>query len=550
MRRRAERATGATMTNTTPTPRRSIWAWGNESDEPTDADRRAEADRLAALSGRPVEAKPLPTLETIALRPPRIRVPAALAEFCHSDDYQRASRTFGRSFVDRVRAVNGDYAHPPDVVARPREEDEVRAVLEWCSDAGHVVIPFGGGSSVVDGVNPPAAADSVVTLDLAEMNEVLTVDETSRAARIQAGALGPHLEAQLKPHGLTLRHFPQSFEHSSLGGWIATRSGGHYATNHTHIDDFVESLRMLTPAGVMESRRLPGSGAGPSPDRLAIGSEGMLGVITEAWMRLQKRPQYRASAGVTFASWESAYRGILRVVQAKLWPANLRLLDPLEARTAAGLDGSRALMVVGFESGDVPVGDPMRQAIAIAREAGGVVDDEEILIDDGRGAPTGREGAVGTWRKSFITGPYEANRSMGLGRVADTFETAITWDRWPAFDAAIREAVGRVLAETLDAPTLSCRFTHVYPDGPAPYYTFSGIGRQGAEIEQFFTIKRAASEAVIAAGGTITHHHAVGRQHRPWYDRQRPELFASALRAAKRELDPNGVMNPGVLIDP
>ena len=207
-------------------------------------------------------------------------------------------------------------------------------------------------------------------------------------------------------------------------------------------------------------------------------------------------------------------------------------------------------MVVGFESGDAPVGDLMRQAIAIAREAGGVVDDEEILIDDGRGAPTGREGAVGTWRKSFITGPYDANRSMGLGQVADTFETAITWDRWPAFDAAIREAVGRVLDETLEAPSLSCRFTHVYPDGPAPYYTFSGIGRQGAEIEQFFTIKRAASEAVIAAGGTITHHHAVGRQHRPWYDQQRPELFASALRAAKRELDPNGVMNPGVLIDP
>ena len=288
------------MTNTKPTPRRSIWAWGNESDEPTDAERRAEADRLAALSGRPVEAKPQPTLETIALRPPRVQAPTALADFCHTDDYQRASRTFGRSFVDRVRAVNGDYAHPPDIVARPREEDEVRAVLEWCSDAGHVVIPFGGGSSVVDGVNPPAAADSVVTLDLAEMNEVLTVDETSRAARIQAGALGPHLEAQLKPHGLTLRHFPQSFEHSSLGGWIATRSGGHYATNHTHIDDFVESLRMLTPAGVMESRRLPGSGAGPSPDRLAIGSEGMLGVITEAWMRVQKRPRYRASAGVTF----------------------------------------------------------------------------------------------------------------------------------------------------------------------------------------------------------------------------------------------------------
>jgi len=498
----------------------------------------------------PVEAKPLPTLASVELRPSRVTAPAALADFCHEDDYYRASRTFGRSFVDRVRAVNGDFAHPPDVVARPRDEDEVRAVLEWCSDGGHVVIPFGGGSSVVDGVNPPESADSVVTLDLGEMGRVMTVDATSRAARIQAGAMGPALEAQLKPHGLTLRHFPQSFEYSSLGGWIATRSGGHYATNHTHIDEFVESVRMLTPAGVMESRRLPGSGAGPSPDRLAIGSEGILGVITEAWMRVQKRPTFRASAGVMFPTWERAADGIRQVVQAKLWPANLRLLDPVEARNAAGMDGTQALMIVGFESAETPVGALMQQAIAIAREAGGQVDDEEILIDDGHGAPTGREGAVGKWRASFIGAPTRANLQMGLGLVGDTFETSITWDRWPEFDAAVREKVGRGLGEVLRDGVLSCRFTHVYPDGPAPYYTFSGVGRQGAEIEQFFAIKQAASDALIAAGGTITHHHAVGRMHRPWYDQQRPDLFADALRAAKKTLDPNGVLNPGVLIDP
>ena len=497
-----------------------------------------------------IEAKPLPTLQSIALRPSRIEVPAALADFCRQDDYYRASRTFGRSFVDRVRAVNGDYALPPDVVARPRDEDEVRAVLEWCSDAGQVVIPFGGGSSVVGGVNPPESAEAVVTLDMGEMGQVLSVDQTSRAARIQAGALGPALEAQLKPHGLTLRHFPQSFEHSSLGGWIATRSGGHYATNHTHIDEFVESVRMLTPAGVMESRRLPGSGAGPSPDRLVIGSEGILGVITEAWMRVQKRPTFRASAGVTFPSWESAYGGVLRVVQAKLWPANLRLLDPAEAQSAAGLDGRRALMIIGFESGEAPQGPFIEQALAIAREAGGQVDDEEILIDDGHGTPTGREGAVGAWRASFIGAPRRANLRTGLGMVGDTFETSITWDRWPAFDAEVREKVGRVLGEVVQGGQLSCRFTHVYPDGPAPYYTFSGVGRQGAEIEQFSAIKQAALDAVIAAGGTVTHHHAVGRAHRPWYDQQRPDLFAEALRAAKQRLDPNGVLNPGVLIDP
>jgi alkyldihydroxyacetonephosphate synthase len=535
---------------TTTAARRSIWAWGNESDEPSDAERQAAAHRLSAEHGAPVEARPLPTLAALDLRAPRIAPPDALAEFCHRDDYHRASRAYGRSFVDRVRAVNGDFASPPDIVARPRTEEEVRAVLEWCCDAGHVVIPFGGGSSVVDGVNPPESAGAVVTLDMAELNEVLSVDATSRAARIQAGAFGPQLEAKLKPHGFTLRHFPQSFEHSTLGGWIATRSGGHYATNHTHIDEFVESVRMLTPAGVWESRRLPGSGAGPSPDRLVIGSEGILGVITEAWMRIQARPTFRASAGVTFSSWEGAYKGCLRVAQAKQWPANLRLLDSVEGKNAAGLDGSRSLLIIGFESAELPQGEAIRQAVAIAREAGGMVDDEEILIDDGNGTPTGREGAVGTWRKSFIGAPYQDNLTMGLGLVADTFETSITWDRWPAFDAAIREQVGRVLQEVCGGGTLSCRFTHVYPDGPAPYYSFSGVGRQGAEIEQFRTIKQAASDAVIAAGGTITHHHAVGRLHRPWYDQQRPELFAEALRAAKRSLDPPGVMNPGVLIDP
>ena len=221
------------------------------------------------------------------------------------------------------------------------------------------MIPFGGGSSVVDGVNPPATADAVVTLDLGEMNEVLTVDTTSRAARIQAGALGPHLEAQLKPHGLTLRHFPQSFEHSTLGGWIATRSGGHYATNHTHIDEFVESLRMLTPAGVMESRRLPGSGAGPSPDRLAIGSEGMLGVITEAWMRLQQRPRLPRLGGGDVRELVRAPTGAsCGSCRPSCGPPTCGCSTPWRRARRPGSTGSRALMVVGFGVGRRAGGRP------------------------------------------------------------------------------------------------------------------------------------------------------------------------------------------------
>ena len=240
-----------------------------------------------------------------------------------------------------------------------------------------------------------------MTIDLSALDKVLEVDDVSRAARIQAGAYGPGLEAQLRPHGFTLRHYPQSFEFSSLGGWIATRSGGHYATNHTHIDDFVESVRMVTPTGVWESRRLPGSGAGPSPDRMAIGSEGILGIITEAWMRIQARPRYRASAGVTYPTFAAGSDAARRVVQAKLWPANCRLLDPREA-AAAGMDVTCALLILGFESDQLPQDDNIRQAVAIARDAGGAIDEADIRIsspttgaDDSSSGDTGRQGAVG-----------------------------------------------------------------------------------------------------------------------------------------------------------
>jgi alkyldihydroxyacetonephosphate synthase len=360
---------------------------------------------------------------------------------------------------------------------------------------------------------------------------------------------GPALEDQLRPHGFTLRHFPQSFRFSTLGGWIATRSGGHYATNHTHIDDFVESVRMLTPQGWWESRRLPGSGAGPSPDRLVIGSEGILGVITEAWMRIQRRPTFRATAGIVFPTWEAGTDAVRQIVQTKLWPANCRILDPVEAERAAGLDGTASLVIVGFESAELSQRHAIGAAVDVARAAGGVITDEDVKVDDGRGEPTGRGGSVGAWRDSFIGVDPGLDTSLGL--VADTFETAVTWDQWPEFDAEVRARVTSALGEVFGpAAGLSCRFTHVYTDGPAPYYTWFGMGRQGSELTQWAEIKAAASEAVVAAGGTITHHHAVGRMHRPQYDGQRPELFAAALRAAKQAVDPSGVMNPGVLVDP
>ena len=526
-------------------PRRSFWMFGMESDEPTEQQRREQAKQLSQRVGVAIDAPRIPRAEEIELREPRIKPPDAIAEFCFQDGYERVLHSYGS---ERGRAIFGDVPNPPDVVAHPRTEAEIEAVLEWCSDHGYAAIPYGGGSSVVGGVTPPEGYPGIVTIDMDRFDRVLEVDETSRAARIQAGVFGPALEDQLRPHGYSLRHYPQSFAGSTLGGWIATRSGGHYATNQTHIDDFVESVRMLTPTGWWESRRLPGSGAGPSPDRMVIGSEGILGIITEAWMRIQARPQYRATAGVTFPSWEAGYEATRKIVQAKLWPANLRLLDPELARDGAGMDGTRALLIIGFESAELPQGWPVQQAVDMARDAGGSVDDADIMISDGSGEPTGRGGAVGAWRDAFI--PSGGGLTAGLGMVGGTVETSITWDRWPEFDAHVRGEMMKALNEVCGGGTLNCRFTHVYTDGPAPYYSYAGLYRAGDADAQQAAIKQAASDAIMAAGGTITHHHAVGRQHRPWYDQQRPEPFAAALRAAKRAVDPNGVLNPGVLIDP
>ena len=526
-------------------PARSFWTWGLRSEEPSDSERARHAAELSQRWGTDIVAPPIPDADDLSLRAPRIEIPSSLSAFCRTDNYERALHSYSADDKEPA-AIEGHFPNPPDVVAHPGDESDLERVLEWCDRRGHVVIPFGGGSSVVGGVTPPDA-DGVVTVDMDEFDSVLEIDETSRAARIEAGIFGPHLEDQLRPHGYTLRHFPQSFAGSTLGGWIATRSGGHYATNHTHIDEFVESVRMLTPAGWWESRRLPGGGAGPDPNRLAIGSEGILGIITEAWMRIQARPTYRATAGVTFPTWEQTGEAARRIVQSKLWPANLRSLDAELSRDAAGMDGVRALLIIGFESAELPQDWNIEAAVSIARASGGHVDDDEIVIDDGSGRPTGRSGAVGAWRNAFIE--VGGGLTAGLGLVTGTFETAITWDKWPELDAHVRERTTSALQEVCGGGSVNCRFTHIYPDGPAPYYTYTGAYRSGDFLGQQAAIKKAASDAIMESGGTITHHHAVGRLHRPWYDQERPELFAVALRSAKRALDPNGILNPGVLID-
>ena len=530
------------------------WGWGYEDQLPSRAQLRETAAALSSHLGLTLSELESPVaLEEVELAPPRVTVPSDLSDICASDDHARASHALGKSYADVVNGFRGRFQHPPDFVARPRDEREIERLLEWCASETVAAIPYGGGTSVVGGVSPDVAPsyNGAVSIDLRALDRVLEVDPVSRAARIQGGASGPALESQLGEQGLTLRHFPQSFEFSTLGGWIATRAAGHFATVLTHIEDFVESVRAITPAGVWASRRLPGSGAGVSPDRVLAGSEGVLGVITEAWVRVQPRPTHRRSAGVRFGSFRTGAECVRALSQSGLNPANCRLIDAREARTTMAGDGSHALLVLGFESVDHPVDAGMTRALEICAEHGG---DARPQRDRGGSSDRGSSDAVGAWREAFLGAPYMRDVLVAMGVLSETFETAITWERFPDFHERVTMAARRALQEAGTGEgaegQLSCRFTHVYPDGPAVYYTVLAPARRGEEVEQWQAIKQAVSDVVISEGGTITHHHAVGREHRRWYEKQRPAPFAAALRGAKAAVDPEGIMNPGVLIDP
>lgn len=531
--------------------KRKFWGWGVEGAGPT----RAQQGQIAELLAARFELDELvlrdpPRIEDIQLKTPRVAAPAALRSLFRADIEDRAGHTYGKAFRDVVRAFDRLFDNAPDLVAYPRTESDVVAILDWCTAENVAAIPYGGGSSVVGGVEArlPHAYSGVVSIDLRHLNRILEVDETSCAARIQTGIYGPALEEGLRPHGLTLRHFPQSFEFSTLGGWIATRAGGHYATLYTHIDDFVEALRVVTPAGTLETRRLPGSGAGPSPDRMFVGSEGALGILTEAWMRLRPRPRFRNSTTVTFPDFHRAVDCVRALSQSGLHPSNCRLLDAGEALTAGAGDGSRNVLLLAFESADHSLDAWMARALECCRDHGGEVPaGAGTTRTDSEGE---RAGSAGAWRKSFLDAPYLRDALVAMSMIVETFETAIPWNRFPEFHRGVVDAVEDALRRICGGGSVTCRFTHVYPDGPAPYFSVIAPGRPGALLRQWDDIKIAASDAIERLGGTITHHHAVGRDHRPWYDRQRPEPFAAARRAAKTALDPAGILNPGVLIDP
>ena len=538
-------------------PALRFWGWGYADEHLTvEEDRLVEAMAKTLAPDNAIEV-PSPRLSDFNLPAARLAVPKQFRTIVSTTTYDRLVHSYGKSFGDIVRMFLHQVNNPPDWVAFPLNEQDISDLLAYAGEHNMAVIPFGGGTSVCGGVEADVGGDyrGTISLDMQHFNQVLEIDSISRAARVQGGILGPDLEQQLKTQGYTLRHFPQSFRFSTLGGWIATRAGGHFASVYTHIDDFVESTRLLTPSGVIASRRLPGSGAGPSADRMVLGSEGILGIVTEAWVRLQSLPKWKASVTVRFANFVAGAEAVRLISQSGLFPSNCRLLDETEVHWNHLAPEPCALLVLGFESADHQVHHWMARALEIVSSQNGQFEPVTYSSATDPIKDQTPDSTAQSWRNAFIRMPYYRNRLVGFGIIADTFETAISWDKFDALYAGVKKDMLRAIMDITGQPGLvSCRFTHIYPDGPAPYFTFFALGDKTGNLtlvlDNWRKLKLVANDLVVGLGGTVTHHHAVGRDHRSGYEQQSPELYRQTLAAAKAYLDPKAVLNPGVLIDP
>jgi alkyldihydroxyacetonephosphate synthase len=523
--------------------RRKWWGWGYDDDgiDPS-AYERVRAGVMRSLGDPPRRRVEPVDPDSIALPPPRVTLPPELGAFSTDARMDRITHAYGKAYVDVMRAVRGEIRNPPDCVAYPRDEADLCAMMAFAEAEGFALVPYGGGSSVVGGVEPPAwdGHRGVVTLDLRRLDRILGVDLTSRIADVEGGVFGPALEDGLKPTGLTLRHYPQSFEFSTVGGWIATRASGHFATGPTHIDDLVAGVRLVTPRGVIDTSDLALSGAGPSPASLVLGSEGTLGVITRSWLRVRPTPRHRASTVVHFADEQAGIQAVRALGQSGQDPTNCRLVSRLEAALTGLGDGRAAELLLGFESHDHPVDHDLDRALAICREQGGTSTRK-----------TGNDDlAASRWRSWFLQAPYLRDRLALDGLVVETFETATTWDRLERLNDAVLRTVRDAIGRECGRGIVTWRLNNVYPDGAAPYYTVIAVAEDGREVDQWTAIKHAASDAILDAGGSITHHHAVGKTHRPWYERERGDVFLAALRGLKDAVDPAGIMNPESLLAP
>ncbi len=541
-----------------PPPAMRWWAWGEEGHG---APLGPAADELLRSElGIGDERTPPVALEQVELPAPAAspELTAALEEAVGaglvSDDHAtRVSHAAGRSFPDLHRLRTGKGLTGPDVVAYPGSRDEVAAVIEACAAHGGAVVPFGGGTSVVGGVEPLAGARAAtVCVDLARMSRVLDVDRRSLTATIEPGARGPHAETQLAEHGVTLGHFPQSFEYATVGGFVATRSAGQASTGYGRIDKLVLGLRCATPTGELVVTPHPGSAAGPALRELVVGSEGTLGVITEATLAVAPVPEAKVYETWMLPSFSDGVEAFRALEQSGRAPDVTRLSDEEETRLnlAVAYKGSlkdrigraylrarrRAdgcLVICGFEGEPATVAERRARASGPLRDAGGV--------------PLGT-GAGKAWSRGRYGGPYFRDELLDRGVFVETLETATTWTGLDKLYRGVGDALREALSARGTPPLVMCHVSHLYRSGASLYFTFLARADTGAELDQWAAAKTAASDAIIAAGGTITHHHAVGHDHARWMTDEIGERGLAALRALKRELDPDGVMNPGKLL--
>jgi alkyldihydroxyacetonephosphate synthase len=528
------------------------WGWGA-------ADHRAELSEAAAAALRselgvePGAGSDPVAIENVNLPEPRA-VPEPVSRALAGGELltngeARLRRAAGRSYPDLVRLRTGAIEHAPDAVALPADRAEVAAVLAACADAGVAVVPYGGGSSVVGGLD--AVADghrAVLSLDLNRLRRV-DLDRTSLTATLGPGLRGPEAEAALGELGTTLGHFPQSYEQATIGGYAATRSAGQASSGYGRFDEMVTAIELTAPAGVVRTLETPHTAAGPALRELVLGSEGTLGVITDVTCRVHPEAELSRYEG-WIAEDFTAGREILReLAQRDEMPDTLRLSDEEETRISlelAGADGWRrraldaylglrrrrggCLIVCGWEGEREAV---RRRRLLAARR-----------LRAGGAAPLGQS-AGRSWMRGRFEGPYLRDELLGLGVFVETLETAHTWSRLDELYRAVGGALKRALGPR---SIVMCHLSHAYADGASLYFTFFAAARAGEEIEQWRAAKTAACEAIVSAGGTITHHHAVGRDHAPYMRAEVGELGLEALRAVKQRLDPAGVMNPGKLL--
>jgi alkyldihydroxyacetonephosphate synthase len=543
-----------------PAPRMRWWGWGEDGhDAPLSG--AAQALLAAEIGALPPRREPV-ALDEVRLPEPalptaaRERLAAIVgAEHVHDDRLTRVAHAAGRGYPDLVRLRAGELAAAPDAVVYPGRAEEVAALLEACAEAGVAVVPFGGGTSVVGGVEPCRGRfPAVVALDLARLGRLVAVDPVSLTATVQPGMTGPALEQALAEHGLTLGHFPQSFEFATVGGWVATRSAGQASTGYGRIDALVLGLRVATPSGEIATRAVPASAAGPSLRELLVGSEGTLGVITEVTLRVRPRPTARRYEAFSLPRFEAGLDAFRALAQAGAAPDVARLSDPAETRVSLAMSGGEGLatralrgylrarghaggclVIAGWAGTDEAALRRRRSSAArVLRTHGGVA----------LGTPVGD-----AWEHGRFHAPYLRDELLAHGVLVETLETATTWRGLVELHAAVAAALDGALRGRGTPPVVMAHVSHVYRAGASLYFTFVARQQEGAELEQWHAAKAAASDAILAHGATITHHHAVGRDHAPWLAGEVGPLGIELLRAAKATLDPAGIMNPGKLLD-